>query len=36
MWPDEPAKWHNILSKTNIPEFNIEHNPVEMWIVFRK
>lgn len=34
--PDEPAKWHNILSKTNIPEFNIEHNPVEMWIVFRK
>ncbi|NLJ71403.1 MAG: class I SAM-dependent methyltransferase [Syntrophomonadaceae bacterium] len=32
----EPEKWRDIVSKTNIMNFNIIHNPVEMWIVFRK
>lgn len=32
----EPSKWHDILCKTDIPKFDIEHNPIEMWIVFRK
>ena len=34
--PKESSKWRGILSKTNIPTFNMEHNPIEMWIVFRK
>lgn len=34
--PKEPEKWRNIISKTNIANFDIIHNPVEMWIVFRK
>ena len=36
MGPKEPQKWRDILSKTDIPKFNIEHNPIEMWITFRK
>lgn len=34
--PEEPPKWKDILSKTDIPKFNIEHNPVEMWLIFNK
>ncbi len=34
--PEAPKKWRQILSKTNIPKFNIEHSPTGMWIVFRK
>lgn len=38
MGPKEPQKWCDILSKTDIPKFNIKHNlnPIEMWITFRK
>ncbi len=32
----QPPKWRDILSQTDIPEFDIEHNSFEMWIVFRK
>ncbi len=34
--PEQPPKWRDILSKTDIPEFDIEHNSYEMWLVFRK
>ena len=34
--PEQPSKWRDILSETDIPEFDIEHNSYEMWLVFRK
>ncbi len=34
--PKQPAKWRETMLETNIPEFDIIHNPVEMWIVFEK
>lgn len=34
--PEQPLKWREILSETDIPEFDIEHNSYEMWLVFRK
>lgn len=33
---EQPLKWREILSETDIPEFDIEHNSYEMWLVFRK
>lgn len=32
--PDAPRKWRRILSRTDIPDFSIDHSPTGLWIVF--
>ncbi len=34
--PEQAAKWQNVLAETDIAEFDLIHNPVEMWLVFQK